>query len=166
MLTIADDRIVARATTLSVENGGFRVDHEWVLTTDWSVRCCVVRKDDQSGQTQLMLERSDGGWLVDGVARPDLDGASEPDLSITPFCNTLPIRMMMARREDECTIDTCFIDAASLEVSRSRQSYSRLAEKRFRYLDLGFAEGFRAELDVDKEGIVTKYEGLFELLQV
>ena len=149
-------------TTISIEDGGFRLDHDWELTREWSVRSCVVRKDGPEGQTRLTLEQKGGGWLVDGATRPHLDGASEPDLSITPFCNTFPIRTMMANEEDERTIDTCFIDAAAMEVSRSRQSYRRLGERRFRYLDLGFADGFRAELDVDERGIVRKYEGLFE----
>ncbi len=147
---------------MSVENGGFCVDDRWDLTPQWSVRSCIVKKDDATSRTSLLLERDGVGWKVDGKARADLDGALEPDLSITPFCNTFPIRAMMASGQGQQSLDTSFIDAGSMKVSRSRQSYTRLEKTRFRYLDLGFAHGFRADLTVDQMGLVTIYDGLFE----
>jgi hypothetical protein len=35
-----------------------------------------------------------GNWLKDGVPVAELEGALYPDLTITPFTNTLPIQRL------------------------------------------------------------------------
>ena len=52
----------------------------------------------------------------------------------------------------------------ALTLQPSRQRYERLSTRSFRYIDLGAADGFEATLEVDANGIVTRYEGLFEQL--
>jgi hypothetical protein len=81
---------------------------------------------------------------------------------VTPFCNTLPIRRLANEAAPSLTLDTAYIDGPALTVTRSRQRYDRLAADRFRYVDLGVAEGFVADLVVDREGLVLRYQHLFE----
>ena len=40
----------------------------------------------------LVIEHGADGWTVDGATRPDLAGAIDIDIVLTPFTNTLPIR--------------------------------------------------------------------------
>ena len=80
----------------------------------------------------MRLERAGTGWRVDGRPRPDLDGAEEPDLSVTPFCNTLPIRRMLDTAGQSLTLDIAFIDGTALTVARSRQRYDRQGCRRIR----------------------------------
>ena len=122
----------------------------------------TVERWGASGHRLLRLERSGTGWRVDGVARPDLEGAEEPDLSVTPFCNTFPIRRMPQAPGATRTLDTAFIDGDTLEVTRSRQRYERRGPGRLRYVDLGLSAGFEADLEVDGDGLVLRYEHLFE----
>ena len=49
-------------------------------------------------------------------------------------------------------------------LSPSRQRYEVLEAYRWRYIDLGVANGFEAGLKVDQDGFVIDYEGLFEAL--
>jgi uncharacterized protein len=162
-LTVSGDGVVARSTVVCLEEGGFRLDHRWRLTLDWSAVLLEVERWGVGGAyRRLLLERSGDGWLVDGERRPDLDGAEEPDLSVTPFCNTFPIRRTPAATRASLTLDTCYIDAAAMTVERSRQRYDRLGPNRLRYVDLGVAAGFEADLEVDDEGLVLRYEHLFE----
>jgi hypothetical protein len=42
------------------------------------------------------------------------------------------------------------------------QRYDRQAPGRLRYVDLGLARGFEADLVVDERGLVLRYEHLFE----
>jgi uncharacterized protein len=121
----------------------------------------MQRRGDGLDQ-RLLVERSGDGWCVDGRPRPDLDGAEEPDLSVTPFCNTFPIRRTPAVIGADLTLDTCYIDAATMAVERSRQRYERRGANHVRYVDLGVAAGFEADLEVDDDGLVLRYGHLFE----
>lgn len=164
VLAASDNAVTAESTVLGTEDGGFRIDHRWQLNAEWRALSLEVEKRDATGRTRLLLERTDLGWAVDGGHRPDLDAAEEPDLSVTPFCNTLPIRRLMRQKQQSLTLDTCYVDAASMTVTLSRQRYDRLQPRLVRYLDLGVATGFEAELQIDDRGLVTRYEGLFEQL--
>jgi hypothetical protein len=83
---------------------------------------------------------------VDGAPRPDLDGAEEPDLSVTPFCNSFAIRRTHERAGASLTLDVAFIDGPALTVARSRQRYDRQGPGRVRYVDLGLSRGFGRDL--------------------
>ncbi|MDF2119940.1 putative glycolipid-binding domain-containing protein [Roseiarcaceae bacterium H3SJ34-1] len=161
-LSIAPDALLADATVLCMEDGGFRLDHHWRLTPDWRALSLRVERWGPAGHVGLELARSDGGWSVNGMRRADLDGADEPDLSVTPFCNTFPIRRTPIEAGLSLTLDTCYVDAAATTVARSRQRYDRLGPRRLRYVDCGLSAGFEAELTVDDQGLVLSYEHLFE----
>jgi hypothetical protein len=161
-LTVAPDGILATSTVLCLEDGGFRLDHRWWLTRDWRARSLHVERWGAGGHRRLVLERSGDGWLVDGEPRRDLDGAAEPDLSVTPFCNTFPIRRLPLGPGARLTLDTCYVDAAAMTAERSRQRYDRVGPNRVRFVDLGVAAGFEADLDLDDDGLVLRYAGLFE----
>ena len=163
-LRISDNAVLAESTVICLEDGGFRLDHRWRLTPDWRALSLNVERWGQTGHSRIDLERTNGGWSVDGERRPDLDGAEEPDLSVTPFCNTFPIRRTPEGPETSLTIDTCFVDGVTLAVARSRQRYDRLGPQRLRYVDLGLSIGFEADLLVDDQGLVIQYQHLFERL--
>ncbi|MEH2533655.1 hypothetical protein V1277_007049 [Bradyrhizobium sp. AZCC 1588] len=162
MLHISADAVLAESTVICVEDGGFRLDHRWRLTPDWRAQSLDVDQWGPGGHAHLTLERTGGGWCVNGQRRPDLDGAEEPDLSVTPFCNTFPIRRTPAGARQSRTLDTCFVDGAAMTIQRSRQRYDRLGPDRLRYVDLGVSAGFEAELEVDDRGLVLRYQHLFE----
>lgn len=58
-----------------------------------------------------------------------------------------------------------FVDAPALTCQPSRQRYEPLGPRAWRYIDKGVADGFTARLDLDEEGLVVRYEHLFERLQ-
>lgn len=142
--------------------GGFRLDHRWHLTPDWRAQSVIVQRWNARGFSALRLERAGTGWLVDGARRPDLEGAEEPDLSVTPFCNSFPIRRIPAAPGENLTLDAAFIDGPPLTVARSSQRDDRQGPRRMRYVDLGLSRGIEADLVVDETGLVLSYEHLFE----
>lgn len=163
-LVVAPDAVTttATATVLCARAGGFRLDHHWRLGPDWRAQAVTVERWDTRGHGALRLERAGAGWRVDGAPRPDLDGAEDPDLSVTPFCNTFPIRRLADAPGARLALDVAYIDGPALTVTRSRQRYDRQGPGRVRYVDLGFARGFEADLVVDDAGLVLRYEHLFE----
>jgi hypothetical protein len=142
--------------------GGYRLQHAWQLSHDWRAQRLSIERIDGVGRRQLLLEREGGGWRVNGERRADLDGAIEPDVSITPFCNTLVIRKLLATDDVSLTVDAAYVDGDDLSVKPSRQRYERRTSHRVRYIDLGVAAGFEADLDIDDVGLVKRYEQLFE----
>ncbi|CEJ12237.1 hypothetical protein BN1110_02534 [bacterium YEK0313] len=163
-LAIEADRITATSSVVSLDAGGFRLDHRWRLSPDWQALQVEIERWNNGGHGALRLERHGRGWRVDGVDRPDLDGAEEPDLSITPFCNTFPIRRVPETAGASLALDIAFIDGPALTVARSRQRYDRQGPRHLRYVDLGLSQGFEADLVVDDAGLVVTYEHLFERL--
>jgi len=161
-LTVADNGVTARSTVLCLGEGGFRLDHSWRLDRDWRAQVVIVERWNAHGHGSLKLERDGSGWRVDGVARSDLDGAEEPDLSVTPFCNTFPIRRTPSEKGASLPLDTAFVDGPALTVTRSSQRYDRQGPRQLRYVDLGIAKGFEADLIVDEQGLVIHYQHLFE----
>ncbi len=161
-LTIGPDGVMATSSVICLGAGGFRLDHRWHLGPDWRAQSVAVERWNAQGHGALRLERAGTGWRVNGTPRPDLDGAEEPDLSVTPFCNTLPIRRTPEGTGESLTLDIAFIDGPALTVARSRQRYDRQGPARLRYVDLGLSRGFEADLVVDEAGLVLNYEHLFE----
>ena len=161
-LSVGAESVTASSTVLCLEDGGFRLDHHWRLDGGWSAQSVTVERWNGRDHRKLTLERVPGGWEVNGLPRPDLDGADEPDLSVTPFCNTFPIRRTPETPGSTLPLDTAFIDGPAMTVTRSKQRYDRQGPGRVRYVDLGLSIGFEADLRVDERGLVVFYEHLFE----
>ena len=164
-LTVGSGGATAASTVLCLEDGGFRLEHRWRLDPGWSAQEATVERWCGRGHGVVHLERVGPGWRVDGLPRPDLDGAAEPDLSVTPFCNTFALRRTPTTPGESLTLDTAYVDGAALTVTRSRQRYDRLGPGRVRYVDLGLSRGFTADLEVDDVGLVRRYEHLFERVE-
>jgi hypothetical protein len=161
-LVVEPDAVIATSSVICLEAGGFRLDHRWRLGSDWRVQWVSVERWNARGHGAVRLQRDGSRWQVDGAPRPDLDGAQEPDLSVTPFCNTFPIRRTPLQPGASLTLDTAYIDGAALTVARSSQRYERQGPGRVRYVDLRLSRGFEADLVVDEAGLVLRYEHLFE----
>jgi hypothetical protein len=153
---------VTVVSTLVDGNGAnpFSLRYVWTLDTHWRTR--TLRMEHMNGGDRwLTIERMGiDSWRVDNRAAPHLDGCDELDLSATPFCNALAIRYL--QRDGAFT--AAYISATDLSVTPSRQRYEKLGDRLWRYHDLGVANGFNAKLELDDEGFVRNYEGLFEAL--
>jgi uncharacterized protein len=138
----------------------FSMQYAWSLDAQWRSRRLHLRvfaPDEKS----VVIERAGAdSWQVDGRTTPELDGCSELDVSATPFCNALAIRAAGRRRSHELT--ALYVAVPELKLTPSRQRYERLGAARWRYIDLGVARGFTAVLQLDRDGLVRKYQHLFE----
>jgi hypothetical protein len=135
--------------------GGYLVstDPAW-LTTDVSVT--LILGDEAK---EVALGAADGSWSVDGEARPDLDGCLDVDLGISPSTNTLPIRRLSLPVGASAELDAAWVKFPELTVERLAQRYTRLDDQRWLYESI--ASGFRAQLQVDPDGMVIDYERIW-----
>lgn len=98
----------------------------------------------------------DGG----GLALAHLDGAIDVDLSITPFTNTLPIRRLALAEGQRADIRAVYLRLPDLSVTVDRQRYTCLIRGRqYRYESLD--SDFIRDIDIDADGLVVTYPGLF-----
>ena len=115
------------------------------------------------GQDRGLELSSDGAGLWSdgsGAHRPDLAGATDVDLSATPFTNTLPIRRLELGGGQSATIRVVYVQLPDLTVSIDRQRYTCLEPgRRYRYESVD--SDFTREIEVDDDGLVMTYPGLF-----
>jgi uncharacterized protein len=148
----ADGLVVAR-----VDERPIRLHYQLDCDADWLPRRVAV---DLYGQRRLDLIRTDGRWHDgDGQERTDLAGCTDVDIAVTPFTNTIPIRRLGLPAGGSADIDVVYLNPGrALEVSRQHQRYTRTSAG-YRYE----SGAFRADLQVDEDGVVTDYPGLWTL---
>jgi hypothetical protein len=141
---------------------GTPLDVRYLVETDRAGLTRRVELELDGGATRRALLADGGGrWRWDGGAElPEVRGALDVDLTVTPATNTLPIRRLGLEVGRAAELTVAWVQFPGLEVVSSRQRYQRLAPDRW-----GFATGdFRAELLVDPDGLVLDYGGLFRSL--
>lgn len=143
----------------------FCVRHEWTLDRSWRSKAVRLAVNNHEGERHLRIERlGNARWLVEGRGRPDLDGCQEIDLSFTPICNSIALHQRELEVNESFDLTTLYVRLPDLFVAPSRQRYLRTGETTYRYIDLGLSAGFEATLQVDAQGFIRSYEGLFELV--
>jgi len=103
----------------------------------------------------------EGRWFdAVGARLPSLDGAIDIDISATPFTNTLPIRRLDPAEGTAVDIRTAYLRLPELTLSSDPQRYTCLDRgRRYRYESL--SGDFSREIEIDENGLVTLYPGLF-----
>jgi hypothetical protein len=165
----------AIGTQLGAEPVPFRVDYrleaperfvtrelELTATTEAWRRRLVLRHDGSGRWTAEVADEGDvpgGPW--DG-SLPDLGEALDVDIQNSPLTNTMPIRRHGFDEAGSGEFVMAFVRAPTLRVEASAQGYQHLrragAGAVVRYLSLG--GDFRADLEVDDEGLLVFYPRL------
>lgn len=142
-----------------VDSARGRYSYELTAEPDWTFR--RLQLEALAGERTLTIDFDGTDWMVDGSPR-DLSGATDIDLAISPFTNTLPIRRLGLEIDDEADVTVAYVSFPDLEVTVEEQRYTRLDEDLYLFESLD--GDFSRELTVDADGIVVEYPGLFERL--
>jgi uncharacterized protein len=135
----------------------FSMQYAWSLDAQWRSRRLHLRVLAPEEKSVVIERTGPASWNADGQV---FEGCDELDVSATPFCNALAIRAAGRRKSHELT--ALYVAVPELKLVPSRQRYERLGPARWRYVDLGVARGFTAVLQLDRDGLVRKYQHLFE----
>jgi hypothetical protein len=127
---------------------------------DWTTRDVMVDANRAGQRSRLALSRRGGVWHMDGRPRPEFDEYPDIDLSITPATNTLPIRRLKLSIGETRTAKAVWLLFPDLAVQPLEQAYTRSGERGYAYVTADGA--FRAELDVDDDGLIVRYGTLWE----
>jgi hypothetical protein len=146
------------------------VHYAIALAPDWSTRTVEIamRLGDTIKPRELkLIVAPDQRWQIE--REPSLDpsmlqdepialhGLTDVDLGITPATNTLPIRRLDPAIGESVAVTAAWVRFPELTIEPLPQTYTRLAERRYRYESAGGA--FVAAIEVDDLGLVTTYEG-------
>lgn len=120
----------------------------------------------QPFQRTLTLTRSHDGTWRDGEHNvlPDLSGAHEIDLTVSPFTNTLPIRRLSPQIDQPVEIVVAYIDLPVFSIRPERQLYTLIhtssTESTYRFEQPSIE--YTQDIRVDSQGYVIDYPGLFQ----
>ncbi len=158
-LTQTGGRALAKGSIIALSEPALAGAFEIECDAGWRVRRAYV---ELAGGTKTVCLTADGeGNWFDGSGRvlPALQSAVDIDLSATPFTNTLPIRRCGMQIGDSVDITTAYVAYPALTFVADPQRYTRLAERRYRYQSRD--SDFTRDIEVDGDGLVIDYPGLF-----
>jgi uncharacterized protein len=159
------ERIVADAVVLGhTGNGNFAATFRIVCDGAWHTREIEARLLD-TDRHLILLSDGAGYWRDgNGTPLPHLDGALDVDLPLTPFTNTLPIRRLRLGAGESADLKVAYLTMPELSAIADPQRYvciEPLARYRFESLDTDFVR----EIEVDTQGLVLAYPGLFKRVE-
>lgn len=121
------------------------------VDTTWGTRRAEV---DADGSVRRLTSDGRGTWWRDGAAAPELSGASDVDVEVSPLTNTLPIRRLLAAGTDDAEATAAWVRVPGDEVELLVQRYTRTGARTWRYRS---RTGSEATLTVDEHGLVERY---------
>jgi len=154
------DQIVADSAIITLTaDQAFAARYHIVCDHEWRLKKAQIA---QIGGDAIQLASDGVGNWVDGSATPmpQLRGAIDIDISITPFTNTLPIRRLNLRVGERAEISVVYLQLPGMKVTTDRQRYTCLeAGESYRYESVD--SDFTRDIEVDEHGLVVTYPGLF-----
>ncbi|MGI8580860.1 MAG: putative glycolipid-binding domain-containing protein [Chitinophagaceae bacterium] len=109
----------------------------------------------------ISLHKNKSNQWVDNNEKviPELIGCTDIDISLTPFTNTLPIKRLKLAIGQSKEISVIYIDLPNNKFKPVKQRYTNLGNGIYKYESL--ASGFTANLEVDNDGFVLNYPGIW-----
>lgn len=163
-LIMRPDEAVADGLVLGVDNDvAFRLRYTVRCDSRWRVRRVEIDFVDDGRGLSLTAD-GEGRWFDGwGAALPALDGCVDVDITATPLTNTLPIRRLALKPGEIADFKVAYVTIPDMRVSPDEQRYTCLetdaAGGRYRFEQA--ASGFTAVIQVDANGLVEDYPGLF-----
>jgi hypothetical protein len=179
-IDLSDDGLKAIGTQLGAEPAPFRVDYRLEAPDDFVTREVELTATVEGWRRHLILRHDGSGdWSAevedDGeVPRgpwagelPDLSEARDIDIQNSPLTNTMPILRHGFQEGGSGEFVMAFVLIPTLRVEASRQGYEHVRKADggavVRYLSLD--GDFRAELELDEEGLLVFYPRLAKRVQ-
>ena len=168
----ADLNILKGTVILLVEKDQMLVTYEIICDKYWKTRSVKINQqtsDNKNRYIDLIIDRdqiwrknirelsSDSSTVLDFPS-----GIYDVDLQVTPATNTLPINRLGLKMGESREIDVVWIGFPALTVDRQRQKYSRIGDRNYKF-EIP-STGFKAQLAVDKSGLVINYDTLWHRL--
>ncbi len=161
VLTEDIDGVVAESVFLS--GGGaeaFAVHYKLTCDVSWNALKLDIAVIGSNKRVILQRNIETGQWFNEnGEELAHLQGLIDVDLSISPFTNTLPIRRLKLAKEQSADITVVYVTLPEISIHADLQRYKRLNTNLYHFDSVD--SDFQSEIEVDNDGLVTHYPGLF-----
>jgi len=153
---------ILKGTILTVaDEGPVEARYEVRCDPGWTTRSVDVSLIQGTGERSLRLGVRDGRWYEGETEHPSVRGCLDVDLGWSPSTNTLPIRRLMLEvGAGSGSLTMAWVRFPELTIEPLAQEYRRLSERTYRYSSRGGS--FNAEIEVDEQGLVAAYEGVWQ----
>ena len=157
---LTDSLLAASGVAIGSDPAPYRLDYSLVAEKNFVTTGLWVETRGGSLHNTLDLWRSDGGdWNVNGDDVPELHGALDCDLGLSPLTNSMPVlRHRLLEASEPVELLMAWVSVPDLTVHRSRQRYTGLGDGLVRFESLDGS--FTAEIAFDKDGLVLDYPGI------
>ena len=149
-------------STAVEEEEAWIVEYAIVVDDRWATVSAQITARSRLGRRELELRPQEGRWWLDGAPAAHLDGCHDVDLEASVLTNAFPARRLGLSVGESADAPAAYVRAATLEVQRLEQRYTRLADggggPRFDYAAPVF--DFRCELAYDGAGLLRDYPGI------
>jgi hypothetical protein len=134
-----------------------RVDYVVRLSPLWQVRQFLLFRDFDQPDLWLGTDGKGHWGEINGVHRPELDGALDVAVADAVFPHAVPIRRVPLEVGTATTLTVLTVDVETLEVAPIRYRYERLDERRWRVERIppaaARADMVALDFDVDEHGL-------------
>jgi uncharacterized protein len=150
--------------TASVEDGEpYAVRYEIDVDDRWCTRRAQGWAWTDAGHHEVTVESDGAGhWVVDGEARPELDGCHDVDFESSACTNTFPVHRLALAVGEAAEAPAAYVRWLDLRAERLEQRYRRAPDEgdhalydyespRFDYAD---------RLTYDGHGLILDYPGI------
>lgn len=127
----------------------------YAVVCDASWRTVSARVSGWIGEETVDVTVETDPWRLNGAPAAHVDGCIDIDLNFSPVTNMLPIRRLAIAVGEHASVRAAWLRFPSMRLERLAQTYRRITETLYVYES---AEGaFRAEIEVDGDGLPTRY---------
>lgn len=150
---------------LHADDRDHRIHYRVEADADWRFRRLHIAL--LGTQHALHIEADEAGdWQVNRQPAPELAGCIDPDIQVTPFTNTLPIRRLELGEGEGAEITVAYVRVPELSVEPLTQRYTCLKalgaqDGLYRYESAAMGDRMAADLPVDEDGLVLDYPESF-----
>ena len=141
------------------EKGPEKIHYQLELDAVWKTKRITINSGE--GNELELTSSGEGKWYgQDGKLLDALTGAIDVDISATPFSNSLPINRHHWVEGQIRDFEMVYIAVPSMNVQKVKQRYTCIKSSHpriFRYQ----SENFESLIEVDDDGFVLDYPGLF-----
>lgn len=138
----------------------FQASYNLEVNPQWNTQSVHIDfQSDTSFTISLQKDKNNHWHNENGDLLSSFNECTDIDISLTPFTNTLPINRLNLPIGSFKEIIVIYIDLPTSECKPTRQRYTHLGKKLYKYEDL--LSGFTSNIEIDEKGYVINYPGIW-----